>query len=359
MRSERAKRLAIPATASIRETMAVIDREGLGLAVVVGEDGGLAGIATDGDIRRGLLRGAALTDVVTKVMNARPASCRAGTPREEMAGLMRARGLRQLPVVEERGRLVDVVVFSDFLRRGPLEITAVLMAGGRGDRLRPMTDKVPKPMLPVGGRPILEIILRQLASCGIRDFVITTWFLPERIQEHFGDGSAFGVRIKYLQEEEALGTAGALSLLGEEASDPVLVMNGDVLTRLDFGRMVDYHRDRGAEMTVAVRRYAMQIPYGLVRLEQQEIAGFEEKPVLEYPVSGGIYLLSRSGLALIPERRPCDMPQVVELLLSRGRRVVAFPIEDYWIDIGRVSDFERAAAEAARWEAPADEGTGG
>lgn len=334
--------------ATIRDAMACIDRNAKGIAMVVDEGQHLVAVITDGDVRRAILAGldvgasiGALLERKVEEPFPEPVALPAGTPTGELVHLMNRYRLRHVPLVDEELRVVDLAILTDLVAEYDLPLTAVVMAGGYGTRLRPLTDDTPKPMLPVGGRPLLEHIIDQLRTCGIRRVNLTTHFRPEAISSHFGDGSGFGVEIGYVNEDEPLGTAGALSLL--EASDqPILVMNGDILTRVDFRAMLDFHCEHEAAMTVAVRQEELQLPYGVVSAEGVHITGIEEKPVLRHFINAGIYLLDPGVCRHVPSGRHFDMTDLVAKLIEDGRRVVSFPVREYWVDIGHSSTYEQA-----------------
>lgn len=322
------------------------------MALVVDQDGRLLNTLTDGDVRRGLLAGVSLDSSVDRLLeikrdtpHPRAHTAPAGTSREECVGLMRRHGVRQLPLVDSAGRVVEIVSLNaeECDDRG---LSAVVMAGGFGKRLHPLTEDTPKPMLPIGGRPILEILVQQLSEHGVRDIHFTTHFRPEKIRDHFGDGANFGVNINYLNEENPLGTAGALSLLPPPSGD-MLVINGDIVTQLDFGRMFDFHRQTEAVMTVAVREYRHVVPFGVVRIQGTSIQAIEEKPSHSFFVSAGIYILSPKVFGHLRRGEHLDMPDLIERLI-RGRNVVSsFPIREKWTDIGRHGEYEIANREAS------------
>jgi len=345
--------LFVFSTSTIRSAVAAIDRSRkLGLAVVVDRQDRLVNTLTDGDVRRGLLAGVSLDAPVERLLEIKrntphPDALTAptGTDRESCVALMRRHGVRQLPLLDAAGRVSEIATLApqDMDEMG---FSAVVMAGGFGKRLFPLTEHTPKPMLPVGGRPILEILVRQLSESGVRDFHFTTHYRPEKIREHFGDGSGFGVNINYLNEESPLGTAGALSLLPVPQTDQ-LVINGDILTQLDFGRMFDFHRQHKAAMTVAVREYEHVVPFGVVRISDALIRAIEEKPRHSWFVSAGIYILSPRVFDHIVRGERLDMPQLIERIIHAGQPVASFPIREKWTDIGRQGDYEAANREAS------------
>jgi dTDP-glucose pyrophosphorylase len=329
----------------LRLALQAIDRASCQMALVVDADRRLLGTLSDGDIRRGLLNGASLDEPVEGVMHRHPTYARPGDGRADMLALMRDRGLRQVPVLDSRGCVVGLETLDDFLVSPERDNWVVIMAGGLGSRLAELTRETPKPMLPVGSRPVLETIIRSFEEQGFRRFHLAVNYKAEQIEAHFGDGSAFGVEIRYLRERERLGTAGALSLLPEVPSEPILVTNGDLLAKEDYGAMVDRHVRAGVDATMAVRDYEMQVPFGVVREHEGCIATIDEKPVLRFMVNAGMYVLSRRAVARVPHAQYFDMPALFQDLVAAGYATRTHRIAGYWLDIGRIGDYERANHE--------------
>jgi dTDP-glucose pyrophosphorylase/CBS domain-containing protein len=344
---------------SIKLAAECINRNQRGLAaLVVDGQQKLLDIVTDGDIRRAILDGISLdTHVATlrsrKAQTAFPTAvvASASLNKAELLVFMRMRGIQQVPLVDAAGRVVDLVKLSDLLPNGALAVQAVVMAGGLGTRLRPLTTDLPKPMLPVGDRPLLELTIENLKTAGIQRVSVTTHFRPEKIREHFGDGREFGVEISYLNEDTPLGTAGALALM-EDAGEPLLVINGDILTQVDYRSMMGFHRDHRADLTVAVRQYDLQVPYGVLECDGPYVQKVREKPVYNYFVSAGIYILEPSVRKLIPRGRRFDMPDLINSLIESKHKVVSFPVVEYWLDIGQHVDYAQAQedVEAGRFD---------
>lgn len=346
--------VCIAPSATVEEAIACIDRSGrISIALVVDAEGRLMNTLTDGDIRRGLLAGVGLADDVGNLLVIKnetphpvPVTAPPNAEPDELLQLMNARGVRQIPIVTEEGRVVDVVAFDDVSPDYQLpSIRAVVMAGGFGTRLAPLTESVPKPMLPVGGRPLIELVVEQLQEIGVRKIAITTHYRAEQIESHLGDGSSLGVEITYIREDRPLGTGGALGLLAP-SSEPVLVINGDVLTDTDFRAMHCYHQKLGATMTVAVRRYAIDIPYGVVESEGSNIRRLREKPQLSFFVNAGMYFLEPEVFEYVVSGQPLRMTDLIETLISEGRKVASFPLREYWLDIGQHADYEKAQIDA-------------
>ncbi len=339
------KKVEISQGTSLREVLAVIDASGYQIGLVTDEDGRLLGTVTDGDIRRGLLRGADLDGPVLAVINRKPVVARLGLDQASLANLMRGHGVRQLPVLDEQGRVVGLELLRDLDGSQRFENTVVIMAGGLGERLRPLTENCPKPMLRVGGRPLLEIIVKRLASQGFSNIALSVNYMAHVIEDHFGDGSDFGVSISYLREDRRLGTAGALGLLHEPQQRPVLLMNGDVLTTIDYANLLRFHEEQGRLATVCVRNYEFQIPYGVVRTEDNVLLDIVEKPTHRYFVNAGIYVLDPEALGFVTKCEYCDMPDLLPRFKQSGHQVSVYPLREYWLDIGRMSDLERANGE--------------
>jgi len=307
----------------------------------------LIGTVTGGDLRRGLLRGITTDRPVRAIMNTTPRTLRFGEPRGDISAFMRREKIKHLPVVDFAGRAVDLITIESLLAPEQQPYPIVLMAGGEGRRLRPLTEHTPKPMLDVGGRPILETIIRRFAEAGFSDFHISVNYRADVIRNHFGDGGALGVDISYIEEDMPLGTAGRLARLSAEYDSPLLVMNGDILSKVDPVQMIDFHRENASAATMAVRSYEVQVPYGVVDIADNEIRGLREKPVSRHFINAGIYVLNPDVLALVPQDRSYDMPALFEDCRARQMRTHAYPVEEYWVDIGQIDEYRRANADFA------------
>jgi dTDP-glucose pyrophosphorylase len=334
-------------SASVRDALETITKNRHQAVMVVDESGRLAGIVTDGDIRRGLLRGVAIDGRVTDLMNRQPVTTPVGTARADALAFMQQRSLRHLPVVDAGGRLVDVMLLEDLLRPVPVPNAAVVMAGGDGRRMRAVSENVPKPLLRVGGKPLLEILIERLRAAGISQFFVTVRYKSEMIEEHFGDGSRLGVRIRYVRENAPLGTAGAIAQLPESLSAPFFLVNGDILTRCDFLGMLDFHRRCRADLTVGAVPHTVEVPYGVLRVDGDLLTAIEEKPRLDFLINAGVYVVEPTVVPLIPRERAFDAIELIPMLKRIGRTVVAFPIREYWLDVGRDGDFLRANRDVA------------
>ena len=331
--------------ASLREAASRIDASGLQVALVVRDDGRLAGMVCDGDIRRAILRGCDLRTPVVEIMMANPVTAHNSTASNELLALMRRKSLRQIPLLDDQKKLTGLVTLE--MLTGILDRPnwVVLMAGGLGTRLLPLTEKCPKPMLRVGGKPILENIIETFIEQGFRKFFLSVNYMAKTIKEYFGDGSHLGAEIVYLEEEKRLGTAGGLSLLPASSPHSLIVMNGDLVTRVRLDQMVQFHEDRASMATMAVREYEFQVPYGVVNVSGTSIVSFDEKPVNRFYVNAGIYVLSPESLDSIPVDTFYDMPALFKTLQTNGQTTSAYPLREYWIDVGHRDELERARAE--------------
>lgn len=342
----------------VREAMRVLDAGGLGIVLVTDGERRLLGTITDGDIRRALLGNQSL-DLAAGEFVARKRNplypdavwARVGTDRADLLHLMHERTLRHVPLLDEQGRVVDLAVLDDLLPDDEPQLRALIMAGGFGTRLRPLTVDTPKPMLPVGGRPLLEHTIESLRVAGIDKVHLATFFRADKVVDHFKDGSEFGVSVEYLKEERPMGTAGALGLL-DPPKEPLLVMNGDILTGVDFRKMYSFHRQHQAALTVGVRKYDMNVPYGVIECDGVVVQKIVEKPTYTSFVNAGIYLLEPRVFEFVPralrDGEIFNMTDLIGILIARGDTVVSFPIHEYWLDIGKPEDYARAQADAER-----------
>ncbi|ENC7031980.1 nucleotidyltransferase family protein [Vibrio cholerae] len=340
------KNVLLPPTATILEALDIINKEALRVALVVDKESHLVGVVTDGDIRRGLLNNMSLSDQIALVMNTNPTSAEAGTPREDLIELMESKAILSVPLLDN-GKVVGLETLQGALGKSSYPNPVFIMAGGFGTRLKPLTDTCPKPMLKIGDKPILETVIRSFIKAGFQNFYISTHYMPEQIHHHFGDGSALGVRITYVHEESPLGTGGALGLLPSDlpADLPLIMMNGDVLTKVDFQRLLDFHNDNDAVATMCVRDYDYQIPYGVINGIGSKVTSMVEKPIQRFFVNAGIYVVSRKMIQSVPKNHKIDMPTLLEQHIALGNNVLMFPIHEYWLDIGRMDDFNRAQAD--------------
>lgn len=341
--------VSVAPSASVREVIAAIDASRRQIALIIGDDGSLHGVVTDGDVRRGILRGIALEAPATEIMNASPHTASELDDTDQLVAIMRRFEIRHLPILDSAGRVVDLFDGGDEGHARRVTTPVVLMAGGRGQRLYPLTKDVPKPMLPIGDVPLLEIILRNLASQGFVNVYISVNYLAEVIEKHVGDGAALGLNVTYVHEDKPLGTAGALAQLNGVITEPFVVMNSDLLTHVNLRRLLNFHVKQGAQGTVGVREHVFEIPYGVVNLEGTRVESMVEKPLHRSLVNAGIYALDPAALALLPEDDYCDMPTLLGLIMQEGRTVSAFPIHEQWLDVGRPEDLSQARNDSEKW----------
>lgn len=333
--------LSVHPDTSIRDALGQLDRSRRQVVFVEDSEGRLIGAVSDGDIRRGLLGGASLDDRVDRVMNTRPATVPPTATQETVDELKAQRGIRVVAVVDDDGRIVDVVGEGEHIAT-PLPTPVVLMAGGRGQRLYPITKDIPKPLVPLGDTPMIDIILGRLRDQGFRRVHVSVNHLGHLIEDHLGDGSAHGMEISYLHEPMPLGTAGAMAQLRGEIPSPFVVMNSDLLTDVDLRRMLGFHADAEAEATIGAREYGFEIPYGVIRRDGSRVTGLAEKPYHSELVSAGIYVLNPTALEVLEQDEYCDMPTLLSQLMDGDRSVAAYEIREEWIDVGRPEDLERA-----------------
>jgi len=329
---------------NLLDTMKIIDDSSLQFAVVVDEDQHLLGTVTDGDIRRGILRGEGLDVTITSVMNSNPISARSGQKYHKYKQLMKSKMLKQLPIVDDENRIINIL-FADNIETSLNKNTVVLMLGGLGTRLRPLTNDTPKPMLRVGNKPILETIIEGFKQFGYTNFIFSVNYKKEVIQDYFQNGEAFDVTIEYIEEDKKMGTAGALSLLKNRPTKPFFVMNGDLLTQINFDQLMQFHMEHESVATMCVREFEYQIPYGVIETNGTDLVTIKEKPIHRSFVNAGIYVLNPNVLDYIPQDEFYDMPTLFEKLIEKNSKTSVFPIREYWLDIGQVDEFKRADKE--------------
>lgn len=339
------KNALLDCSQTIREALSIIDQEALRLGIVT-EGVKLLGVVTDGDIRRALLKGKTLEDSIVDIMNTNPLTASYLSPKQELSSLMEQKGLTAIPLVDEEGNIVDLHTLRNNIQIDEKENPIFIMAGGFGTRLRPLTDNCPKPMLDVGGRPMLETLILQFKKFGFRNFYISTHYLPHKIHDYFGDGQKHGVNINYVHEEEPLGTGGALGLLPPDISrQPLIMVNGDVLTSVDFLKVLQFHISSSADATMCVREHEYQIPYGVIEGEGIKVEKMTEKPTYRFHVNAGIYIINNEIISSVERNQKIDMPSLLEQQIGAGKKAHKFPIHEYWLDIGRMDDFERAQTD--------------
>lgn len=339
------EKITVVENSTILQTIEVIDKGILGIALVVDDKFKLIGTVTDGDIRRALLKKASLNDSIKHFMSVFPIKAIEGTSSYELLSIMKSRGVDQIPIVDSLGKLIDIKTLTELIIKEEKENKLVIMAGGIGSRLKPLTHGTPKPLLPIGNKPILETIIEHAKLYGLIDITISLNYLSDSIKNHFDNGSNFGVRISYVEEKESLGTAGALSYIKNNIFNDLFVINGDILTKINFDEMLEFHKSNDNLLTVGTRPYKTQVPYGIVNISNNEIKSIEEKPVLEYTINAGIYLISPKALQFIPSNKTFHMTDLMQILIDKKLKVGSFIIKDYWLDIGKINDYFKANIE--------------
>ena len=346
--------LCVGIDSTIHQAIALMEASRLGIVLVVGLDQKLLGTITDGDVRRAVLGNVKLDRTVATLLDlkkstpfAEPVTAPQDADRRTLLAILKQHRILHLPLVDLNQRVVALVTMDEFVTVEEPPLQAVIVAGGPGDRLRPLTDDLPKPMLPVGGRPVMEFIVEQLKDVGIKQIYVTVHHKSEKITEHFGNGHEFGVDMTYVVEDRPLGTVGGLGLI-EAPQQTTLVINGDIITQVDFRAMHVYHQEHGADLTVAVQPYEVDVPYGVIECEGASVRSLAEKPRLKFTVNAGIYMLEPAAYSFIPNGERFDMTELIQRLLDAGRPVVAFPIREYWTDIGEPSDYEQAQEHVKR-----------
>ena len=330
---------------SIRDVLEIIDKSSKQIALVVDSTNKLLGTISDGDIRRALLNNISLDDSIKNVYNKNPSIANINDSREEIINICSSKKIHQIPIVDNEGNLIGLEILDELILKETKENQVILMVGGLGTRLRPLTKNIPKPMLHVGGKPILQTIVENFANYGFVNIVMCVGYKSKIIEDFFGDGSKFGVNIQYIHEDRRMGTAGALSLLEKRPDLPFFVMNGDLLTNINFEHLLEYHQNNDSMATMCVREYDFQVPYGVVNVKNGKITSIEEKPVQKFFVSAGIYMLDPKVIDYIPKNQFYDMPTLFEQLINKKENTISFPLREYWLDIGRIEEYERANIE--------------
>lgn len=336
------KQILVKPEDSVYRTLEIIDRSSLQIALVVDNKGCLLGTVTDGDVRRGILRGIALDSAIVEIMNKNFSCSHIEDAREKALAIMSNKSLHQLPVIDTNGHLIGIHTIDSLMANIARDNIVLLMAGGLGSRLTPLTADCPKPLLKVGGKPILESIIESFIEQGFVNFYISINYMGEMIENYFGNGSNWGVRIAYIREDKRLGTAGPLKLLPEINANPIIVMNGDILTKVDYRNLLEFHINQKVDATLSIREYQLEVPYGVVSVSGNRFRSIEEKPKEIYKINAGLYVLNPDIVDYIPPNNYFDMPELFKILVRENRETAVYPIREYWMDIGHLDDYERA-----------------
>ncbi|MFT6989281.1 MAG: dTDP-glucose pyrophosphorylase/CBS domain-containing protein [Paraglaciecola sp.] len=333
----------VSAETSIRQTLEVLNQSALKVVLVIDSNDALLGIVTDGDVRRTILKNIPMEEPISLIMNQQPITASKAQSKAQLIELMEKYLLLSIPIVTSSGIVIGLVSVHRLVAKGHHSTPVLLMAGGLGTRLSPLTNNCPKPLLKVGGSPLLELVLKSFVDAGFKRFYISTHYMPEKIRGYFGDGSRWGVNITYVHEDIPLGTAGALGMLPKsDIIDDLIVMNGDILTNIDFENLLTFHKENHADATMCVREYISQIPYGVIETDGYKITTIKEKPSSQHFVNAGIYVISPHVVHSLNLGEHIDMTTLLETCISNKRDVAVYPILDYWLDIGRLDDFQQA-----------------
>ena len=340
------RHLVLDESATLKDLIKVLDSNGNGFAAVLDSRKKLIGIATDGDIRRAILDDIA---ELRSIINFNPITAKATEPRDQIIKQLKKLHRRHMPIVDDNNQLVDVVVINDF-EVPSKDNFVVIMAGGLGSRLGSLTKDTPKPMLQVGNKPMLEVIIENFKEYGFRKFIIAVNYKSEIIEDYFGNGQGLGVDISYIKEKKRLGTAGAISLIDMTIDQPFFVVNGDILSSVDFSKFMDFHASGNSALSVCVKLFKYQIPYACIRHDgNNNMISIDEKPTLSYPINSGIYILHPDTIQFIPQNEFYDMPDLIQSLLDKMKVVKVFGHNDYWLDVGRVEDLDKAQVDFSRY----------
>lgn len=335
----------------ILRAIEIIDAGTLQVALVIDEQYRLLGIVTDGDVRRGILRGVSMSEPVRKIMNPNPTTIAADQrDRESILSRLKQKRIRHLPVVDEQGKVIGMEVLEDLIQCEHRDNWVILMVGGLGSRLRPLTENCPKPLLKIGNKPILEMILENFIAHKFRRFYFSVYYKNEMFEQYFGDGSRWGVEIRYIYEKQRMGTAGSLRLLPEKPANSVFVMNGDLLTKVNLQQLFEFHLSHRVLATACVSEFTVQVPYGVVSIEKGYITCVDEKPEQRFFVNAGIYVFEPEVFDLLPSDTFFDMPTLLNQLIRSGREIAVFPLRESWIDIGQIDELTQARQDPMRFQ---------
>ena len=337
--------ITVKESISILEVMKIIDESSKQIAIVIDENNKLLGTISDGDIRRALLKNIPLTESVKEIYFKTPTIASINDSREEIINICKIKKIHQIPIVDSKGNLVGLEILDELISKEKKLNKVVLMVGGLGTRLQPLTDDIPKPMLEVGNKPILQTIVEKFAEYGYLNIVMCINYKSHVIKDYFGDGAEFGVNIEYVSEKDRMGTAGALSLLKDKPQEPFFVMNGDLLTNVNFEHLHDFHISNNSIGTMCVRDYDFQVPFGVVSIKDTKILSIDEKPKHKFFVNAGIYMFDPEILDYIPKNEFYDMPTLFKKLIDKNKKVISFPLREYWLDVGRIEEYEKANLE--------------
>ncbi len=335
-------KLCLEESSTVRECIELIDKNKQGVALILDDAGQLKGTVTDGDIRRFILAGRSLDQLTTQVMWTSPLTVPVGTSRADIRGMMLKNHVRNIPMLHKDGRLHDLVNLSELVNGAEDDQIAFIMAGGEGKRLRPLTETIPKPLIKVGEKPIIAGIIEGFRDAGIMNIFVSVNYKSQAIEEYLDKNFNHGLKLTCLKEKMKLGTAGALTLLPEPPTQPFIVINGDIITRTNFGRLLEFHNQHRCVMTVAATQYVLEIPYGVLELCGHYMMDVKEKPEKKFLCNAGIYVINPEVLSFIPSDTMFDMTDLIRTLVNRGLPITTFPIREYWLDVGQFDELQKA-----------------
>lgn len=335
-------KIKIIGDSTIKKALRIISNGNIKIAIIVDKRGKLIGTLSDGDIRRGFLRGLNLRSSILPLINKKPFIGKKNDSKKKLLNIAFSKKINQIPIIDNKKKLVDILIADNFLNQNIKLNKVLIMAGGKGTRLRPLTKDIPKPMLQVGGKPILQTIIQRFSDCGFKNIIICVNYKSQIIKNYFGNGKKFGVEIEYIKEKKRMGTVGALSLIKKKITEPFFVVNGDLLTNLDFEKILDFHEKQNAVATMGVKEYSIISPYGEVELVNENITSINEKPTHEFFFNIGIYVLNPECINLIPKNKFYDMTSLFKKMIKKKKKIISFPIKEYWTDIGRIADYKKA-----------------
>jgi len=338
------EKIKINQNVTIKKALKVISHGNIKIAIVVDKKDKLIGTITDGDIRRGFLKGLDINSSIKSIFNNKPITGKKNDSEEKLLNIALSKEVNQIPIVDNKKRLIRIYIIEELIKNKIKFNKVVIMAGGKGIRLRPLTKNIPKPMLKVGNKPILETIIKSFKDCGFRDLIICVNYKSHIIEKYFDKGEKFGVKIEYIREKKKMGTAGALSLVKQKLTEPFFVINGDLITNLDFGKMLDFHNRHNALATMGVKEYSINSPYGEVSLRDENICSIKEKPSYKFFVNAGIYILDPKCIKLVPKNF-FDMTSLFKKIILTKKKTISFPLDEYWKDVGKLSDYQEANKE--------------
>ena len=339
MKKIKIKKIKITIGATIKKALKTIEDGGIKIALVVDKKDKLVGTLSDGDIRRGFLKGLNITSSVKSLINKKPLIGKKNYIKENLLNIALSKKIHQIPIVDSKGKVTEIVLTDEHSNNKIKSNKFVIMAGGKGTRLRPLTKNTPKPMLKVRGKPILQTIIKRISDCGFKDLIICVKYKSHIIENYFGNGDKFGVKIEYIKEKKRMGTVGALSLIKKKLREPFFVINGDLLTSLDFKKMLDFHNKNNAVATMGVKEYSFNSPYGEVSMVDENILSINEKPIHKFFANAGIYVLNPECINLVPKKF-FDMTTLFKKIILNKKKTISFPLDEYWKDIGKLSDYQ-------------------